>query len=207
MQGLLGDGAQGASLAAGGGRPERPSHAEGLVAVRTRDESPRHLEHHRAFAHLGRVVHVHPRRRPAVRPLRSRVASRAARLRRARPGRALAGAARCGRAGARSLEEAARARRGQYRGAVPALRVGRDEDRPRASPRSCRPQRRSSRVDPRARASRTSASAEAKLAGVLLGLAGVALLVGSPGGGGLLAALAVVLAAFGYACGATFSVA
>ncbi len=45
----------------------------------------------------------------------------------------------------------------------------------------------------------------ARLGGVLLGLAGVALLVGSPGGGGLLAPLAVVLAAFCYACGATFS--
>jgi drug/metabolite transporter (DMT)-like permease len=41
-----------------------------------------------------------------------------------------------------------------------------------------------------------------RLAGVLIGLAGVALLVGSPGGGGLLAALAVVLAALAYACGA-----
>ena len=45
----------------------------------------------------------------------------------------------------------------------------------------------------------------AKLGGVLLGLAGVALLVGSPGGGGLLAPLAVVLAAFCYAVGATFT--
>jgi drug/metabolite transporter (DMT)-like permease len=45
-----------------------------------------------------------------------------------------------------------------------------------------------------------------RLAGVLLGLAGVVLLVGSPGNtGGLTAALAVVLAAFGYACGATFT--
>lgn len=43
-----------------------------------------------------------------------------------------------------------------------------------------------------------------RLAGVLIGLAGVALLVGSPGGGGLLAALAVVLAALAYACGASF---
>jgi drug/metabolite transporter (DMT)-like permease len=41
----------------------------------------------------------------------------------------------------------------------------------------------------------------ARLAGVLVGLSGVALLVGSPGGGGLLATLAVVLAALGYACG------
>ncbi|HEY4348528.1 MAG TPA: DMT family transporter [Gaiellaceae bacterium] len=45
----------------------------------------------------------------------------------------------------------------------------------------------------------------ARLAGVLVGLTGVALLVGSPGGGGLLAALAVVLAALGYACGVSFS--
>ena len=45
-----------------------------------------------------------------------------------------------------------------------------------------------------------------RLAGVLLGLAGVVLLVGSPGSsGGLTAALAVVLAAFGYACGAMFT--
>ena len=44
-----------------------------------------------------------------------------------------------------------------------------------------------------------------RLAGVLVGLAGVALLVGNSGGGGLLAALAVVLAAFGYASGATFA--
>ena len=36
---------------------------------------------------------------------------------------------------------------------------------------------------------------------------GVALLVGSPGGGGTLAALAVVLAAFGYASGAVFAAA
>ena len=43
-----------------------------------------------------------------------------------------------------------------------------------------------------------------RLAGVLVGLAGVALLVGSPGGGGLLAALAVVLAALAYASGASF---
>jgi drug/metabolite transporter (DMT)-like permease len=43
-----------------------------------------------------------------------------------------------------------------------------------------------------------------RLAGVLIGLAGVALLVGSPGGGGLLAALAVVLAAFAYASAANF---
>ncbi len=42
-----------------------------------------------------------------------------------------------------------------------------------------------------------------RLAGVLIGFAGVALLVGSPGKGGLLAALAVVLAALAYACGAT----
>ena len=41
-----------------------------------------------------------------------------------------------------------------------------------------------------------------RLAGVLIGLAGVALLVGSPGGGGLLAALAVVLAALAYATAA-----
>ncbi|HEX4520376.1 MAG TPA: DMT family transporter [Gaiellaceae bacterium] len=45
----------------------------------------------------------------------------------------------------------------------------------------------------------------AKLGGVLLGLAGVAVLVGVPGGGSLLAQLAVILAAFCYACGATFS--
>ncbi len=44
-----------------------------------------------------------------------------------------------------------------------------------------------------------------RFVGILLGLSGVALLLGSPGGGGLLAALAVVLAAFGYACGATFT--
>jgi drug/metabolite transporter (DMT)-like permease len=44
-----------------------------------------------------------------------------------------------------------------------------------------------------------------RLAGFLVGLAGVALLLGSPGGGGVLAALAVVLAAFCYACGATFA--
>jgi drug/metabolite transporter (DMT)-like permease len=44
-----------------------------------------------------------------------------------------------------------------------------------------------------------------RLAGFLAGLAGVALLLGSPGGGGLSAALAVVLAAFCYACGATFA--
>jgi drug/metabolite transporter (DMT)-like permease len=44
-----------------------------------------------------------------------------------------------------------------------------------------------------------------RLGGVLLGLVGVGLLVGSPGGGGLLAALAVVLAAFGYACGGAFT--
>ncbi|HWB21601.1 MAG TPA: DMT family transporter [Gaiellaceae bacterium] len=43
-----------------------------------------------------------------------------------------------------------------------------------------------------------------RLAGVLIGLAGVALLVGSPGGGGLLAALAVVLAALAYASAASF---
>jgi drug/metabolite transporter (DMT)-like permease len=44
-----------------------------------------------------------------------------------------------------------------------------------------------------------------RLGGFLVGFAGVALLLGSPGGGGLLPALAVVLAAFGYACGATFA--
>jgi drug/metabolite transporter (DMT)-like permease len=44
-----------------------------------------------------------------------------------------------------------------------------------------------------------------RLAGFLVGFAGVALLLGSPGGGGVLAALAVVLAAFCYACGATFA--
>jgi len=44
-----------------------------------------------------------------------------------------------------------------------------------------------------------------RLVGVLVGLAGVALLLGSPGGGGLVAALAIVLAAFGYACGAVFA--
>jgi drug/metabolite transporter (DMT)-like permease len=44
-----------------------------------------------------------------------------------------------------------------------------------------------------------------RAAGFLLGLAGVALLLGSPGGGGLLAALAVVLAAFCYACGGIFA--
>ncbi len=43
-----------------------------------------------------------------------------------------------------------------------------------------------------------------RLVGVLVGLAGVAVLVGSPGRGGLLAALAVVLAALAYACGASF---
>jgi drug/metabolite transporter (DMT)-like permease len=43
-----------------------------------------------------------------------------------------------------------------------------------------------------------------RLAGVLVGLAGVALLVGSPGGGGLLAALAVVVAALAYASAASF---
>jgi drug/metabolite transporter (DMT)-like permease len=41
--------------------------------------------------------------------------------------------------------------------------------------------------------------------GILLGFAGVALLVGSPGQGGTLAALAVVLAAFCYAVGSTLS--
>jgi drug/metabolite transporter (DMT)-like permease len=44
-----------------------------------------------------------------------------------------------------------------------------------------------------------------RLTGTLVGLAGVALLVGSPGGGGTIAALAVVLAALGYACGAAYS--
>jgi drug/metabolite transporter (DMT)-like permease len=44
-----------------------------------------------------------------------------------------------------------------------------------------------------------------RLAGVLLGVVGVALLLGSPGGGGLLAALAVVLAAFFYAAGGVFA--
>jgi drug/metabolite transporter (DMT)-like permease len=43
-----------------------------------------------------------------------------------------------------------------------------------------------------------------RLAGVLVGLAGVTLLVGSPGAGGYLAALAVVLAALAYAVGASF---
>src|SRR5579864_6815571 len=42
-------------------------------------------------------------------------------------------------------------------------------------------------------------------AGILLGFAGVALLVGSPGRGGTLASLAVVLAALCYAVGATIS--
>lgn len=42
-----------------------------------------------------------------------------------------------------------------------------------------------------------------RLAGVLIGLAGVALLVGSPGSGGLLASLAVVAAALAYATGAS----
>ncbi len=42
-------------------------------------------------------------------------------------------------------------------------------------------------------------------AGILLGLAGVALLVGSPGKGGTLASLAVVLAALCYAIGSTIS--
>jgi drug/metabolite transporter (DMT)-like permease len=41
--------------------------------------------------------------------------------------------------------------------------------------------------------------------GILLGFAGVAMLVGSPGQGGTLAALAVVLAAFCYAVGSTLS--
>jgi drug/metabolite transporter (DMT)-like permease len=44
-----------------------------------------------------------------------------------------------------------------------------------------------------------------RLAGFLIGFAGVALLLGSPGGGGLVAALAVVVAAFCYACGSTFA--
>jgi drug/metabolite transporter (DMT)-like permease len=44
-----------------------------------------------------------------------------------------------------------------------------------------------------------------RLGGFLVGFAGVALLLGSPGGGGILAALAVVLAALCYACGATFT--
>jgi drug/metabolite transporter (DMT)-like permease len=44
-----------------------------------------------------------------------------------------------------------------------------------------------------------------RLAGFLVGFAGVALLLGLPGGGGIVAALAVVLAAFCYACGATFA--
>lgn len=43
------------------------------------------------------------------------------------------------------------------------------------------------------------------LAGVAVGGLGVVLLVGAPGGGGALAALAVVLAAFGYACGAVLA--
>lgn len=42
-----------------------------------------------------------------------------------------------------------------------------------------------------------------RLVGVLVGFAGVGLLVGSPGRGGVLAALAVVLAALGYATGAS----
>ena len=42
-----------------------------------------------------------------------------------------------------------------------------------------------------------------RLVGVLVGFAGVGLLVGSPGRGGILAALAVVLAALGYATGAS----
>jgi drug/metabolite transporter (DMT)-like permease len=42
-----------------------------------------------------------------------------------------------------------------------------------------------------------------RLIGVLVGFAGVGLLVGSPGRGGVLAALAVVLAALGYATGAS----
>jgi drug/metabolite transporter (DMT)-like permease len=45
------------------------------------------------------------------------------------------------------------------------------------------------------------------LAGVGVGALGVVLLVGAPGGGGALAALAVVLAAFGYACGAVLTAA
>jgi drug/metabolite transporter (DMT)-like permease len=45
------------------------------------------------------------------------------------------------------------------------------------------------------------------LAGVAIGALGVVLLVGAPGGGGALAALAVLLAAFGYACGAVFAAA
>src|SRR5262249_14282667 len=44
-----------------------------------------------------------------------------------------------------------------------------------------------------------------RLAGVLVGFAGVALLLGSPRGGGILAALAIVLAAFGSASGSTFA--
>ena len=42
-----------------------------------------------------------------------------------------------------------------------------------------------------------------RLIGVLVGFAGVGLLVGSPGRGGIVAALAVVLAALGYATGAS----
>jgi len=42
-------------------------------------------------------------------------------------------------------------------------------------------------------------------AGILLGLAGVAMLVGSPGKGGTLASLAIVLAALCYAIGSTIS--
>jgi len=42
-----------------------------------------------------------------------------------------------------------------------------------------------------------------RLIGVLVGFAGVGLLVGSPGRGGVVAALAVVLAALGYAAGAS----
>src|SRR5262249_7132244 len=44
-----------------------------------------------------------------------------------------------------------------------------------------------------------------RLAGFLVGFAGVALLLGSPGGGGILAAPAVLLAASCYACGGIFA--
>jgi drug/metabolite transporter (DMT)-like permease len=44
-----------------------------------------------------------------------------------------------------------------------------------------------------------------RLAGMLIGMVGVAVLVGAPGGGGIIAALAIVLAAFGYASGAVLT--
>jgi drug/metabolite transporter (DMT)-like permease len=40
---------------------------------------------------------------------------------------------------------------------------------------------------------------------MLIGMVGVAVLVGAPGGGGIIAALAIVLAAFGYASGAVLT--